>query len=58
MLPHPNPSPKEKGLKTKKYIYLPVTVLSPDSYRDGENLGEVNEKQFYIQLALFKVCDR
>jgi len=40
-LPHPNPSPLEKGLKKEKILFLIVKVLS-----FGEDLGEANRQRF------------
>jgi hypothetical protein len=39
-LPHPNPSPKEKGLKRKYNPFLVFKVLS-----FGEDLGEAIDKK-------------
>jgi hypothetical protein len=50
MLPHPNPSPKEKGLKRK---YNPSLVFKVLSF--GEDLGEAFGED-YSHYYLFLRC--
>jgi len=47
-LPHPNPSPKERDLKTTKYTKRSVKVLS-----FGEDLGEAKQNA-YTEFAFNK----
>jgi hypothetical protein len=49
LLPHPNPSPKEKGLKKKNISFLVVKVLS-----FGEDLGEAKKDNSLYKLTLIQ----